>query len=138
MPSLTDVMTGSAITIPDHLEADAEVPVIAGLQFQGDLAVVPLAGRGVAVPNIVPVPPQGVEVVRGESGGHTHLLIGEGVSWAPIEARGDSLDLGALVVADGSVAYLLHEEHGASGIAPGRYVIRRQREQAEQVRRVAD
>jgi hypothetical protein len=29
------------------------------------------------------------------------------------------------------VAYLIHPEHGATGIAPGTYVIRRQRERGD-------
>jgi hypothetical protein len=42
------------------------------------------------------------------------------------------LALGALVTA--GVAYLVHPEHGGSGIAPGRYVIRRQRERSDRWR----
>jgi len=40
----------------------------------------------------------------------------------------EQLTLGA--VDTSVVAYLIHPEHGATGIAPGRYVIRRQREQS--------
>jgi hypothetical protein len=46
------------------------------------------------------------------------------------------LALGALATA--GVAYLVHPEHGGSGIAPGTYVIRRQRERSGNVRREAD
>jgi hypothetical protein len=70
-----------------------------------------------------------VVVVRGELGGHTHTLLAEG------EARFDSaphdeesLDIGVLTVAEGAVAYLAHPEHAYSGIGPGTYVLRRQRE----------
>jgi hypothetical protein len=38
------------------------------------------------------------------------------------------LDLGVLTVAEGAVAYLAHPEHAYSGIAPGTYLLRRQRE----------
>ena len=31
------------VTIPDHLVADAEVPVLTGVQAQGDLIIVPAA-----------------------------------------------------------------------------------------------
>jgi hypothetical protein len=36
--------------------------------------------------------------------------------------------VGALTVPAGSLAVLTHEEHGLTGIAPGAYLIRRQRE----------
>lgn len=43
-----------------------------------------------------------------------------------------------LSVPEGSTAYLGHPEHGYMGIAPGDYTISRQREMADQIRRVAD
>jgi hypothetical protein len=43
------------------------------------------------------------------------------------------LALGALSTT--AVAYLIHPEHGGSGIAPGTYVIRRQRERSGMTRR---
>ncbi len=46
--------------------------------------------------------------------------------------------LGHLTVAAGAVAHLAHPEHGYASIAPGNYVIRRQREQADEIRVVAD
>ena len=39
-----------------------------------------------------------------------------------------SLDLGTLTVGPGALAYLAHPEHAYSGIGPGTYVLRRQRE----------
>ena len=42
-------------------------------------------------------------------------------------------------VPDGGEAYLIHsDEHGAMGIAPGSYEVRRQQEWAGEWRRVAD
>lgn len=127
-----DLMTDHGVAVPEHLEADAEIPVICGLQVQGDIAIVPTrpgrdAGR--------PVPPNGVPVVRGEAGGNTHLLVAAGaVSWRP----SSDVELGTVTVEDGAVGYLLHPEHGANGLAPGTYRLRRQREQADQIRTVAD
>lgn len=121
-------------TVLDHLE-DAEVPVLSGPQRQGDVIVAPM--RAGAVEGLVPVPAHGIAVVRGENGGNTHLLVAEGdVSFAPAKTRGQRL--GTLVVAKGATAYLTHPEHGFTGIAPGTYVIGRQREQADQIRLVAD
>ena len=48
------------------------------------------------------------------------------------------LDEVSLTVPDGEVAYLAHPEHGYSGIGPGTYELRRQREQADQLRMIQD
>lgn len=121
------------VEIPDHLVADAEIPILAGLQVQGDLAIIPT--RPSKKPG-VPVSPAGVAVVRGENGGNTHLLVGEGLVWAPVEQAGQ--DLGVVTVPADGAGYLLHPEHGANAMAPGCYLIRRQREQADEIRLVAD
>ena len=93
--------------------------------------------RGGLVAGLAPVPPEGIPVVRGEAGGNTHLLVAEGpVSWAPNTT--DRAIQGSLVVEEGGVAYLTHPEHGCQGIGPGHYTVRRQREQAEEIRIVAD
>lgn len=124
------------IAIPEHLVADAEVPVLRVLQFQGDLAIVPSkpsAKRG------KPIPAAGIQVVRGEATSNTHWLdsaSGECL-WAPITGRG--ADLGVLTVPAGGCAVLTHtEEHGANAIGEGTYTIRRQRQQADEIRLVAD
>ncbi|MGW0803278.1 hypothetical protein [Nonomuraea sp. NPDC002799] len=43
-----------------------------------------------------------------------------------------------LTVAEDATAYLAHPEHAYTGIAPGTYELRRQREQADKARLVAD
>jgi hypothetical protein len=122
------------IEVPRHLEEDAAIPVLTGLQIQGDVAIIPM--RPSVKPAVV-VPPAGVPVVRGEAGGNTHLLLGEGgVVWAPVE--GLSQDLGVVTVPDGGTAYLLHPEHGANAMGPGAYRLRRQREQRDEIALVAD
>ena len=116
----------------DHLD-DIEVPVLTGLQRQGDVIVIPM--RAGKVEGLKPVPSEGIAVVRGENGGNTHLLLAEGeVSFAP--APGRDQRLGTLVV--GGTAWLTHPEHGFMGIGKGSYIISRQREQADIVRLVAD
>ena len=133
------VLGAHHVEIPGHLVADAEVPVLAGMQRQGDIIVIP-AKPGADTGQ--PVPADGVAVVRGESGGNTHLLVGDLDSPGPVTGRpaagGDLLELGTVTVPDGAVAHLVHPEHGAQGIAPGCYRIRRQREQADEIRMVAD
>jgi hypothetical protein len=134
--TLTQVLAPHGITAADAALAEIEVPVLAGLQRQGDVMIHPVY----TAPPGTPIPPSGVAVVRGESGGNTHLLHAEGpCTWAPADQRDGQLLLGHLTVADGAVAYLIHtDEHGANGIAPGVYALHGKREQADVIRRVAD
>jgi len=133
--TIDSIMTKHRVEIPAHLEAQAEVPLISGKpQRQGDVMVIP--SRKGKVEGLVPVPPEGVAVVRGD-GGNTHLLVAEGpVFWAP--AKGAGAIQGTVVVEDGGSAYLIHQEHGATGIGEGQATIRRQREQHDEIRLVAD
>lgn len=130
MHTYDSLMTAHAVQIPKHLEQQAEVPVLSGMQRQGDLIIIPAR---IAAGELVG--PAGVAVIRGEAGGNTHLLVADGkVHWQPTTGQ----TLGHVVVEEGATAFLLHPEHGAQGIAPGSYAIRRQREQADEIRMVAD
>lgn len=122
-----------------ELAASWDVPTVAGLQHQGDVSVIPASMvRDYRTPSKA-VARNGVAVVRGESGGNTHLLLAEGdVKFDIREASATDLTLGSLDVPEGATAWLDHPEHGNTGIAPGQYVIRRKREQAEELRMVAD
>ncbi len=133
MKTYGEVLDAHQVEIPEHLIADAEIPVVSTLQVQGDLAIIPV--RPSAKPG-VPVPAEGVPVIRGENGGHTHLLVGEGLVWAPVVGGGQSL--GVVTVPDATTGFLLHPEHGANAFGPGCYEIRRQREQADEIRMVQD
>ncbi|MEO3827669.1 hypothetical protein [Actinomadura sp. B10D3] len=117
------------------LAAELDIPTIAGLQHQGDVSVIPaaMAGDDFREP-VSPVPAAGVAVVRGEAGGHTHLLLAAGdVRHDAREGAPGDIALGSLVVGEGATAWLDHPEHGNTGIAPGRYVLRRKREMAPRV-----
>ena len=132
--TLDEVAQLAAVTVLDHLDAQVDVPVLTDPQAQGDLIVIPGPATPVAT---TPVPAAGVPVVRGENGGNTHLLIGDG----PVhfdDGTAGAQTLGVLTVPDRSTAYLIHPEHGATGIGAGTYVVRRQREQADEIRLVAD
>lgn len=137
MRIVKDLITTHGVEIDPHLDWEATVAVSAGLQRQGDVIIIPTAmvrRPGAAAEK--PVPQCGVAVVRGEAGGNTHLLLADGpVRYDPAPRN---LTLGVLTVGEGAVAYLAHPEHGYAGIAPGTYVIRRQREQADEIRIVAD
>lgn len=137
MKTLAQAIGCFGVDVDPHLDRQATIPVTNGLQAQGDVMVVPaVLTLGIAT---TLVPPNGVAVVRSEAGGNTHLLLPDGpvmFDQRPISAM--SLVLGVLTVPVGSVAYLAHPEHAYSGIAPGTYELRRQREQADEIRMVAD
>jgi len=137
MRTVTDLIQTHGVDIDPHLDRDATVPVSAGLQRQGDIIVIPTAmTRRPGAAATALVPRAGVPVVRGEAGGNTHLLLADG----PVRygAAPADLTLGLLTVEEGATAYLAHPEHGYAGIAPGTYVVRRQREQADEIRMVQD
>lgn len=123
----------AGISVPAHLVADAEVPVLTGPQAQGDLLVIPVRPGEVPELTWLPVPADGIQVVRGEATGNTHWLHqgfdSPGVRWAGQEPGG-GLTLGYLDVPPGQSAQLIHtDEHGANGIGPGVYRLNRKREQ---------
>lgn len=139
MRTINQLIDTHGVDIDPHLDGQATVPILDGLQFQGDVAVIPAALLAESETVMTPIPAAGIPVVRGEAGGNTHLLLADGpVFWAPAKAFANDLDLGVVSVPDGSTAFLAHPEHGYSGIAPGSYVLRRQREQADEIRMVAD
>lgn len=139
--TLADVERISGRAAYEHLARDLAVPILAGVQAQGDVIVVPCnatPGGGA-----VDVGPAGVDVVVALSDGrHAHTLIapdgGCTVRVVPDDARRNGSLTLAIVDATAPV-YLLHAEHGASGLAPGRYELRGQRVwDAAEARRVAD
>lgn len=135
--TLADLCDAAGVEVLDHLDLQVTIPVLTGLQAQGDVAVIPRRkGKGVTIT----VPPEGIPVVRGEAGGNTHLLVADGpcVWRATTSTDLRNLTLGMVTVPEGSTAFLLHPEHGGMGMAPGTYEIRRQREQADEIRVVAD
>jgi hypothetical protein len=145
MMTYGEALALSAISIPEHLEAEAEVPVLTTPQAQGDLMIVPLAlayenGRTPVWPQGAVVPLGGVQVVHGEATGNTHWLHAgfnsPGVTWHRADA---GLVVGVVTVPAGQTAMLVHtDEHGANGIGGGRYEIRQKRELADEIRYVED
>lgn len=125
----------------DHVRdlfADAEVPVLDCSQAQGDLLIVPVsrtAGGGA-----VGVPAEGVDVIRPTDGGHAHTLVApDGGCRVTLRDSGSTDDLVIAVIETTEPVFLLHAEHGGTGLAPGCWEVRGQREfDAERERRVAD
>lgn len=125
MKTLAEAIEAHGIDVDDHLDRQMAIPVLTGPQAQGDVIVVPRPRLEAAVRA---VPRKGVPVVRGEFGGHTHTLLAEGEVRFDAAPADDGLDIGVLTVAEDATAYLAHPEHAYSGIGPGTYVLRRQRE----------
>lgn len=136
--TLGQLIDRHGVDVLDHLDRQLEVPVLDGLQFQGDLAIIPAAAPGRAAGDgKQTVPPAGIPVIPAVNGGHEHRLLASNAAtafWLPAGRGGQ--DLGVLECTE--PAYLAHPEHGYLGLAPGAYVLRRQREQAEEERLVAD
>lgn len=126
---LSELENTYGVAVLDHLDRELSIPVETGLQRQGDVIVIPGGEAGGE-----PIPAEGVAVVRGENGGNTHLLLGDG-TWLRAES---GQTVGYLTVPDGGVAVLAHPEHGFNRIGTGTYQVRRQREQADLIRTVTD
>jgi hypothetical protein len=119
-------------SVPDHLVADAEVPMLTGPQAQGDLLV--FRKQAPSTVDWQPLPAAGLRLVDGEATGNTHWLHAgfgsPGVRWAASTLGPQRL--GFVFVPPGQTALLIHtDEHGANGIGPGTYVIHRKREQVQ-------
>jgi hypothetical protein len=131
--TVADLTRRTGLDVLDHLEREAAIPVTGRLQAQGDLIVIPFAwldGQVEFWPGArwQPVPAAGLVLLRSAAGSNPHTLVADPgrCEWTTGVADRTGLGLGALTTA--GVAYLLHPEHGGAGIAPGTYLVRRQRE----------
>lgn len=125
----------TGVSVLEHLDREVSVPVVDRLAAQGDVLIRRVTD---AAPAATKVPREGVAVVRGENGGNTHLLLGDGVTYDQRDVSASSLVLGVVTVPAGAQALLAHPEHGFLAIAPGTYEARRQREMREELALVAD
>ncbi|TDD24161.1 hypothetical protein [Nonomuraea diastatica] len=142
--TLASLTRRTGLTVLDHLEQSVRIPVVDGLQAQGDLIVIPLAMVADSVrarhdAEWETVPSAGVELLRGEAGGNPHTLVADPGTclWTNRVMDSDQLAIGLFQAR--ATVYLLHPEHGGTGCAPGTYVVRRQRErEGRRMRLVAD
>ena len=133
MNTLSTLSQHFGTEVLEHLD-DVEVHVLSGMQRQGDVLIRPAKPGDASA--FTSVPREGFPVVRGENGGNTHMLLAQGgVTYRQISSAQLLVEVS---VPEGSVGYLAHPEHGYLAMAPGHYTIRRQREQADQIRLVAD
>jgi hypothetical protein len=138
--TLSDVERHAGRTCYGHVSealAEIEVPVLDGPQAQGDLLIVPVARTAGAGAVDVTAP---VDVIPAVNGGHAHTLVApDGGCRIALRSTGGADDLVLALVDAEQPVYLLHAEHGATGLAPGSYELRGQREfDAAEARRVAD
>lgn len=145
VPTLSAVLARVDLTPTDEALADIEVPVLTGPQRQGDILIVPRPAAGAAERfGMSAVPAHGVQVVRGEATGNTHMLHpepGHVCWWQPMSPTGrrSGLTFGVLYVPEDAVCWLIHtEEHGANGIGPGTYTLLGKREKRDEIVRVSD
>lgn len=134
MNTLGDITAATGFEVLEHLEAEAQVPVLGGLQAQGDLLIIPIE-RGIDAAGTV-IPAAGIAAIMPVGAGHEHRLFASVPATAWWTPTGGGQDIG--ILKNDETVYSLHAEHGATGIAPGTYLLRRQREQADEERLVAD
>ena len=131
--TLADLTIRTGLDVLDHLERQVTIAVVDGLQAQGDLIVIPYA---FLAPHVrrhpgarwQEVPAAGIELLRSAAGGNPHSLVAEPGTCRWTTGVRDPMRLALGMFETSAVAYLIHPEHGGTGIAPGRYVVRRQRE----------
>ncbi|MEU7003041.1 hypothetical protein [Nonomuraea sp. NPDC046570] len=130
--TLADLSDRTGLAVLDHLEREVTVPVINGPQAQGDLIVIPhhlVADEALlAHTTWTEVPAEGIELLRGATGGNPHTLVADPGTCQWTDDFWDSAMLAIGALRATAPVYLLHPEHGATGLTPGTYLIRRQRE----------
>ncbi|MEV6827323.1 hypothetical protein [Amycolatopsis sp. NPDC051102] len=127
---LAELLDRTGLDVLDHLDRQVTVPVIDGLQAQGDLIVLPLALLGwlPSRRDWWELPAEGRELVRGEAGNNPHTLVADRGTCRMTTWLGDPERLAIAVFENTAPVWLIHPEHGATGIAPGAWFVRRQRE----------
>jgi hypothetical protein len=130
--NLAELLDRNDLDVLDHLERQITIPVLDGPQAQGDVIVLPLAMVSTVEAGSWAhwywVPEGGVELVRGVAGNNPHTLVADPHTCELTSAVRDPLQLGIALFRNTEPVYLIHPEHGGSGVAPGTWLVRRQQE----------
>lgn len=130
--TLADLSTRSEVKPYEHLDLDEIVPVLDTPQPQGDVMFLPCGPARTDLGN--PVTAAGITLVAGQ---HSHVLIADADTTRWVAGAGPSrLSVGVIHTTE--PCWIIHPEHGGLGLAPGAWEVRRQREQADEERLVAD
>ena len=132
MATLAELTSAYGVDVLEHLDHQADIPVLSGPQIQGDVSILPVTTKAA----VTSIPAGGLVVATGREG-HDHRLLPGGF-FDPAPQWDGSLVIGTLTVPEGVEQYLAHDEHGYTGIAAGTYQVGRQREFAGEWRQVAD
>lgn len=121
MTTYADIATRTGTQIPEHLIAQAEIPVLPRV-IQGDVMITPTT----ATPRttLVDVGPQGVNVVRGDIGRNRHILspgLDSRIRWAAGTVTDPDRDYGLLIVDEGTAVLTHSAEHGSVAVPVGVY-----------------
>ena len=85
--TIDSMTTRTGVTVLDHIDPSADVPVVSIAAAQGDVSILRVTTR----PATTPMPAR-VDVVRGEAGGNTHSLHPSGdCFWDAATARSSLL-----------------------------------------------
>lgn len=127
---LAELLDKTGLDVLDHLDRQVTVPVLDGPQAQGDLLVLPLAMLDPLTPRggWWELPAEGRELVRGVAGNNPHTLVADRGTCRFTLWVNDPERLAIAAFENTAPAYLIHPEHGGTGIAPGAWCVRRQRE----------
>lgn len=135
MTTIAELVEATGKDVLDHLDRQAQVPVITESACQGDVSILRVTARAAATPM-----PKTVVVVASEASSNTHTLHPNGECFYDPHTPAGAGDVwcGTLTVPDGSTAYLSHQEHGGIEVAAGTYRVGRQRELRDEWAMVAD
>lgn len=118
-----------------HLIDDAEIQVLTGPQAQGDVSWYPTDKKAQDAKEI----PQGGLVIMEGLNNHPHTLFAQdGPVMFSRNPDKSAVYLGTAVVPKGSTLVVGHNEHGFSAVGEGTYIFNGAREQANEIRRLAD
>lgn len=125
--TIADMVELTGKQVLEHLDRDAEIPLVTIAGAQGDVIVVRADDEEPATQ----VMPSTVILVESEVSPNTHTLHPNGPAFwradVPDEFS-DGLLVGVLTVPAGSEVFLSHEEHGGLLVGEGTFVVRRQGE----------